>query len=429
MIKLIRFVSLLIFIICILGDSFNCYAINHDREIFHLDKKEFKEFFKKAEFCDWDEHFFKEHKCEKWNYDFFVWDKGAKKALIPKRLDLKEDFIRDLETFYEEKEQQSRQTLLISKDEMMLISLKFMKDGIYSHIYSIKRSCNVEKKEDGIIFYIFDTRDNNMIYFCKKDLMLNYAPEPPGINLDSLRESLKPDNLKKIKFCLKITGVIGDRCLSTIISSNDNEIKCYDKRNSNSDIIPKGRNKENDTPYPFKKFPFDLADITDVDVLKTEGIWVGKGNDKEDLTLVTYSSLYSLIKDRYEETNKQLNPEHDIVLFLARTSNFKINKSVFTQKIEAELREIGSALKQFIKCEKGKKIKIIGYADREGMDNDEEKWRTTNIEVSKGRAYKVKDRLEKELRGLIIKDNIVAIGCDKDYYTYKDSKFVEIRVY
>ena len=114
-------------------------------------------------------------------------------------------------------------------------------------------------------------------------------------------------------------------------------------------------------------------------------------------------------------------------LFCAHTSDFEVGESDFTREIENnDLPTILSFIKQIVRKRKKEVIvQLIGYADIKGKEDDEDKWKKKDFEVSILRAEKVKKWLEEKLNDLGKRVRFEAKGCDGEYYEYHD-RCVEI---
>lgn len=414
---------------------------SQNRDINHLNIEDFNSFFAKTD--TWDS-WYDDLECSLWHSPFICWNQRTKMIMVPDIRELPTSKKRLPDTLADELRQWSeeknplRETYLVTDDDMIYISLKYLMGNKYQFVNWIKENCN--HPESKIKFYIFhfikdkNKKDKNKkykrmdIYYCLVDNAGNYQFVT---NVKSVGDSdcigewkslLKVD-FPDVRITMKISGLIGTKPIIEISSPITN-IAFFNIRKPSSTINYKGISRIIPGEIPNIEIEFNLSSGRDIEIIKTNGIWIGK---IEKNARFTYSSFYSLIFDYYEKTRSRFE-DYTFEMFCSRTTDFKIGESDFSPDIEnKELPLVLTFIKDTIKKRKKNVfVQLIGYADIKGKDGIE--WKKKNFELAILRAEKVKKWFEDNLKDLGSRVEFEAQGCGEEYYNHKD-RSVEIRIF
>ncbi len=428
MIKKSIFILLHLAIYLILGATL---LFSRNSDIIHLKKEDFDSFFAETDTWNW---WYDERECKLWHSPFICWNQRTKMILVP---DIRElppskkrlpDSLADELKKRSKEKNPSRNTYMVTNDDMIYISLKYLMENKYQFVNWIKENCN--HPESRIKFYIFDFPENDRmdIYYCIEDISgsLQFVTNTKSVgDSDCIEEwrSLLKDDCPDVRINVRISGLIGDRAIIDV-SSPINNIAFFDTRKSSSPINYKRISRVISEDIPVIEIEFRLSLERDIEIIKTSGIWIGK---IEKNARITYSSLYSLIFDYYQKTRVRFE-NNTFELFCSRTTDFKVGESDFSPDIEnKELPSVLSFIKKVVKKRKREVyVKLIGYADIEGKDDGE--WEKKNFELAILRAEKVKKWLKDNLKDLGNRVKFEAKGCGEEYYNYND-RCVEIKIF
>ena len=437
-------------VFCLTPDSLS--ARNRDRNILHLTKDDFHNFFKERK--KWNQIYKdRNKKYNLWNSSFVCWNRKNRKVLIP-NLDIfpaddqkfPENLAKDLEDYYKKKRKE-RDTRLITQDEMIIISIRnLLVENRYPFIKTVKDLCPAPEKR--IKFYIFDfTVTNKMeIHYAVEDLRVGFQLNSAFMSLDdipcieewealfnsSIKEFISDSNEIKVaipetEIKVEIKGMIGSRTILDICATN---ATARIKFSRNSKVYYK-EIEEIDNSIPAILLRFDLSNERDIEMLNANGMWVeaNNGNDR-----IAYNSMYSLILDFYDKTGVNFR-DNMFSLLCARTSDFGRNKFGLNEETnknieKIELPRISSFIEEIIKKRKRLTyIQLIGYADKEGREKNN--WKRWNKMLTISRAAKVKEWLETRLGEMGLTDKVKFFkpkDCGEQYYNNND-RCVDIRIF
>jgi len=296
-------------------------ALNAKEDILHLKKNDFDAYFKKN--SRWN-RYYEEMQFRMWNSPFVCWNRKTRRIIIP-NLNLTQnkeilpvDLAAELEYFYKEIGP-TRYTYLISQDEMISISIKYLIKNKYSYIERVKYQCSYP--ENRINFYIFDFSKHN-----KMDIYLGVEDTQEGFQLilnpfsianiayNEEWQLLLKSNIPGIKFKVALKGSPEDKTILDAYPSID-RVKFYDPRKSiifNKDIV-----KIEITPIPVIHLRFDLSKEVDLEMLKTSGMWI---EEKGKIYRITNSSIYSHMLEYYNK--KGIIKDNTFELFYTHATNF-----------------------------------------------------------------------------------------------------------
>jgi hypothetical protein len=402
-------------------------------DILHLKKVDFDAFFNETDTWDW---WYEDRECRLWHSPFVCWNQKTKTILVPDIRDLPSPKKKLPDSLANELKKRSkrknpfRHTYLVTNDDMIYITLKYLMENKYPFVNWVKENCN--HPESSIKFYIFDLPKNDRmdIYYCIEDRSgnLQFVTNTKSVgDSDCIEEwkSLLKVDFPDVRINVKISGLFGDRAIIDV-SSPITSIVFFDIRKPSSPISYKSISRVISGDIPIIQIDFNLALDRDLEMIKTHGIWLGR---IEKNARITYSSLYSLIFDFFQKTKARFE-NNTFELFCAQTSDFEVGVSDFTGEIENnDLPTILSFMKQIVSNRKKEVfVQLIGYADIKGKEEGEAKWKKKDFEVSILRAEKVKKWLEEKLKDLSNRVKFEAKGCEEEYYEYHD-RCVEITFY
>jgi len=406
---------------------------SQNTDIVHLKKEDFDAFFKETD--TWDK-WYENRNCENWRSPFVCWDQRTRTLLVPGLIKMTPSKRRLPDSLavelidWSRKKNPLRPTYLITNNDMIYISLKYLMENKYQLVSWLKNICH--HPEDEIKFYIFDfsQKDRLNINYCIGDIsgnLLLITDTNSVRDSDYIEEwkSLLNVSFPDVRIKVKISGLIGDRALIDI-SSPVPKIAFSDTSKSSSPVNYKDISTVITGSIPIIELEFNLSSVKDLEMIKTEGIWLGK---IEKNARITYSSLHYLIFEYYQKTRARFE-NNTFELFYARTNDFYVGESDFTREIENDdLPTILSFIKEIV-GKKDKKIivQLIGYADIAGKEGDVNEWKKKNFELAILRAEKVKEWFEGNLTDLSDRVEFEAKGCSKEYYNYSD-RCVDIKVF
>jgi hypothetical protein len=424
----------------------NPIASNAKEDILYLKKNDFDTYFR--ENSKW-RHFYedRDRKCRLWNSPFVCWNRKTRQIIIPdldkfllknkkdKKI-LPENLAADLKKYCDKK---NKDTYLITKDEMILFSLKYLIENKYYFVKWVKDQCI--HKDDNICFYILD-----LFVGKKMDIYYGLYENPMGLMLitnpisigddDCIEEweKLLKKGIKKTEIEVQLKALIGNRTITDIYPDIP-RITFYDQMEPS--VFYKDIVKKNRTPIPVITLTFDLSIKRDFEMLKTNGIWIRESKaDTEENNRISYFSIYSLMLDFYNQTKSSFS-DNTFKMFYARTGNFYENTSGLSVEHNDDIRKkellrILSFIKDIIKEKKnrGEKviIQLIGFADDTGNKKDFIEWKLKNRRLSEERANEVKKWLEDNLGNLIDQNDIKARGCGEEYYD-RSYRCVDIMIF
>ncbi len=447
---------LYIFFFCLLLANLQlnstAYEKNNGKVYYHLEENELQLFLEQVGEVEFPEYSFVKDRTKFWKgYHFFIWDSLNSESILPDKIRFDPKINEALIKFYNDNT--DRKSQVISGSNMVSLSLEYLMDEDYSFIKELKDSFLSEDiPENKISFYIIkldchrEKQTTNVIQNISLSCCLEGSEK---LRLFTVPKPLKTRNVVNEfknfitsgfncppKFEFKLSGIIQNQKINDLLKLNDNKLLFKETFPRNrEELTMRGKsNSGNEQCYPYVRFTFfnnKDEQRDDISSIKTNGIWIRiSGKD----TLITNTSIFSQILDRYHNTEKQLEGKK-FNLFFARTSDFGSGNVELTRHIkENELRSICEEIKGYIdKLKKqnddvSPKICVMGFANKVGKGANKKAWIKKNKKLAKRRAETISDWIRKNLKYKVDKKNIISQSCPNTFFNY-DATHVEIRIY